>query len=145
MSNWLLYWKEHSIEGDYEPVSNGWHTKQEPFFRQAQRGDSLWVVVHVGTARGDRWLLFEHILVLRKKVKSTKRQYCVLGDPQRSERFDLIRQVDLEPVLHKLQFVTGRKIKAQGRMIGRSLQTIRRLSDTDTLLLEDYSRKLARL
>ena len=62
MSDWLLYWKDHSIEKDYDHVSDGWHTKQEYFYRQVHRGDSLWVVVNGGTKRPDQWLLFVRIV-----------------------------------------------------------------------------------
>jgi len=142
MSDWLLYWKEKS--DDYDPVCKGWHTRQERFFRSVRPGDTLWVVVRDDNSSPGKWALHMRIVVLRKQLVSAERPYCVLGDPCRSERFNLNKQADLEPVLHKLRFVTGKKIKARDNMIGRSLQAIRRLSDTDVLLLEGYSRKLAR-
>ncbi len=58
MSHWLLYWKDHWIEDDYDPLDGGWHTRQDPFLRQVQRGDSLWVVVNGGAEHQDDWFLF---------------------------------------------------------------------------------------
>jgi hypothetical protein len=145
MHSWLLYWKEYWNSIDYSVVRNGWHTRQEPFFRHVQRGDSLWIIVNGGSARPGKWLLLMRIVVRSKRSKSTYRPYCILGDPRNSSCFDLKSQDDLAPLLHKLQFATGNTIKVSGRLIAQTLQTIRPLSDEDGLLFEKYSKKLARL
>ena len=144
MGDWLMYWKEHWIDCDhYDPLSGGWHTEQQFFYDQVMPGDSLWIVINGGTERPEDWLLFERIVAAGKKMKNKPRPYFIIGDPKKSERFDLEGQDNFEPVLHKLQFRTGTKIRTQGPMIGRSLQRIRPLCDKDTVLLEGYSKRLA--
>jgi len=99
-----------------------------------------------GTDHTDEWRLLQRIHVRKRKFEGSEyeRPYHASGDPKKSLKFDIVKQPDLTPLLHKLEFVSGRRIKAKGRLIGRSLQAIRPLSDDDVVLLEDYAKGLKR-
>jgi hypothetical protein len=148
MSDCLMYWKFFwtDYEGDPEVLNDEWYTKSEHFFKQVKPGDNLWVVVSGGTDYADEWRLLQRIHVRKLKFEGSKyeRPYHASGDPTKSSKFDIDRQSDLTPLLHKLEFASGRRIKTKGRLIGRSLQAIRPLSDDDVVRLEDYAKGLKR-
>ncbi len=56
--------------------------------------------------------------------------------------FDPDTQGDFEPQLTTLEFNPRHPITATGRLIGRSIQRIRHLSDPDVDALEAYARSL---
>jgi hypothetical protein len=147
MTDYLMYWKYFWQDMQEHPDSfnDKWHTRNESFFNQVERGNSLWVVVSGGLRYPEEWRLLQRIVVAEKFVNyDYERPYGILGDPGKGQKFDIEAQTDLTPLLHKLEFVSGRRITAKGRGIGNALQTIRPLSESDTALLKQYANTLGR-
>ena len=61
---------------------------------------------------------------------------------KRADSLILDAQPDFTPVLHKLEFTTGKRIILDGALIGRTLQQLRPLTSADSILLKQYARKL---
>jgi len=149
MADCLIYWKDCSAERDQfdsdepGPWNFHYHTRQKSFFDQIKKGENIWVVVFdVQPPPGD-WLLIERISVKEKRhIPEFGRSYQVIGDPENSVFFDIRKQSDLAPLLHKLSFVTGKKILASGAKIAQSLQSIRPLTSGDSTLLQSYAQRL---
>ena len=140
---WKFFWKDY--EGDPQALNDEWYDTRESFYEQLQPGDNLWVVVSGGQEYPDEWRLLQRIYVRELTVEDGyDRPYHASGDPKKSPKFSLAKQSDFTPVLHKLEFASGKKIKATGRLIGRSLQAFRPLSDDDVTLLEEYTKGLKR-
>ena len=59
--------------------------------------------------------------------------------------FDPSNQDDFEAQLRLLQFDPTRPIDNDGAMIGQNIQAIRRLSEEDIKLLDNYAARLATL
>lgn len=145
----LIYWKDCSAElNEFTSDSPGpWNfhylSKSRRLFDQIERGENLWIVVFdVDPPPGD-WLLIERISVMEKTHKPEfTRPYQIAGDPKKSICFDIRKQSDLTDVLHKLNFVTGKKISASGAKIAQSLQSFRPLTGGDSALLQRYSKDL---
>lgn len=147
MSNYLLYWKYFwdDIAEDPTALNELWHTKQDSFWYKVEPNDSLWVVVSGGERFSDEWRLLQRIVVQEKFTNFTyDRPYAIIGDAAKSQRFEVSTQTDFTPLLQQLEFVSGKKLIVSGRAIGNALQTIRPLSESDGLLLEEYSRNLDR-
>lgn len=147
MSNYLLYWKYFWDDVADEPTALNelWHTKQEGFWYKVEPNDDLWVVVSGGEHFPNEWRLLQRIVVQEKFTNfSYDRPYGIVGDAIKSQRFEVSAQTDLTPLLQQLGFVSGKKLTVSGRAIGNALQTIRPLSDSDGLLLEEYARNLER-
>lgn len=147
MTDYLVYWKTFWDDVDDPEVIHDWHTNNEPFYRNVERGGNLWVVVSGGPDFPEEWRLLQRFFVERtdpELQKSDYGRYHIIGDEQQSELFDPILQPDFTPVFKRLEFASGKKIKLYGREIGRTIQTARRLSDMDVVLLKDYAAELAR-
>ena len=149
MADCLTYWKDCSAElneftsDNPGPWNSHYHSKSRHLFDQIERGENLWIVVFdVDPPPGD-WLLIGRISVMEKKHKPEfPRPYQIIGDPEKSLFFDIRTQSDLTPVLHELNFGTGKKILASGVKIAQSLQPIRPLTSADSALLQRYSEDL---
>jgi hypothetical protein len=137
-----VYWKDFWVEFEeygHDALDLLWHTSNQRFFDQVQPGDNLWIVVFWAP---DEWRLIQRLHIRRLRIESGyERPYHAIGD-DRSQTFRLDRQPDFAPILRKLEFVSGKRIKAMGRLIGRSLQTSRPLSEGDIHLLRNYTKKL---
>lgn len=123
-------------------------SKSVYFFQQVAPGDSLWVVVSGGPEHPGEWKLLQRIVIRERRHENPKeyaRPYQVIGDSQLSERYDINAQTDITDFLHKLAFVSGKRIAASGKAIGLSLQAIRPLSQPGIKLFEQYSKNLKRL
>src|SRR5688572_5261595 len=152
MSDFMVYWKNY--ERDTNKAGNSgiaddwyWHTGKESIYNQLSEGDNLWVLIRDSEAK---WKLLSKIKIARKKIDRDVNkfevkeygQYHFIGDPKKSERFDIVTQADFEPILRQLEFGSGQKITATGKRIGLSFQAPRRLSVKDGNLLSDYQARL---
>lgn len=147
MSNYLLYWKYfwEDIADNPSAFNELWHTRQEGFWNKVKSGDSLWVVISGGSQFPDEWRLLQRIVVQEKFTNfSFERPYGIIGNEKTGQHYDVSTQFDLTPLLHKLEFLSGKKITANGRAIGNAIQAIRPLSENDGLLLNEYAQKLNR-
>lgn len=149
MADCLIYWKDCSAElkeftsDKPGPWNFHYHSKSRRLFDQVERGENLWIVVFDTAPPPGDWLLIERISVMEKKHKPEfARPYQLVGDPNKSLVFDIRKQGDLTPELHKLNFVTGKKILASSAKIAQSLQSIRPLTSGDSALLQWYSKDL---
>lgn len=149
MADCLIYWKNCSAElneftsNKPGPWNLHYHSKSRHLFDQIERGENLWIVVFDTAPPPGDWLLIETISVMEKTHKpELARPYQIAGDPKKSLCFDIRKQSDLTPVLHKLNFVTGKKILASGAKIAQSLQPIRPLTSGDSALLQRYCKDL---
>jgi len=152
MPDFLLYRKNYwkDLEKDSNCIDEIWHTGQKPFFDKVEQGDSLWVVVTDGSHHPAEceWRLLQRMVVQEKSVdyrdEYHDRPYRTDGDYEKGQRFDVEAQFDLTPLLHKLDFKSGRRITDTGKKIGNSLQKIRPLSESDSALLKEYAKDLKR-
>jgi hypothetical protein len=145
----LIYWKDCSAERDQfdsdepGPWNFHYHTRQRRLFNEIKKGENIWVVVFDTKPPPGDWLLIEKLSVKEKRhIPEFARSYQVIGDPKNSVFFDIRKQSDLTPLLHKLSFVTGKKIVASGAKIAQSLQSIRSLTSEDSALLQSYAQRL---
>ena len=152
MADCLVYWKDCSAELKHfasdtpGPWNFHYHSKNPRLFDRIERGDNLWIVVFDTEPQPGEWLLIERLCVAEKRYKSElKRPYQIVGDPGQSTSFDIRKQEDLTPVLHNLNFVTGKKILVSGIKIALVLQNIRQLTEGDSASLEQYSQGLPRV
>jgi hypothetical protein len=147
MTDCLMYWRYfwEDIAKFPNVLKSEWYTKSEHFFKQVDLGNSLWVIVSDGSQSSKEWRLLQRIVVAELTVEDEERPFHATGDLKQSEMYDIKAQSDFATVLHQLEFVSGKKIRLYGRMIGRTIQAIRPLSDSDIELLEKYSRSLKRL
>jgi hypothetical protein len=119
----------------------------ENLLRQLKRGDNLWIVVTGGKDYPDEWRLLQRINIreVREEHSEDEFPYHAIGNRKDSPKFDIAAQSNLTPLLHKLEFTSGKRIKADGRLIGCAVQTIRPLSDADIDLLQQYAKRLRTL
>lgn len=145
MSNFLLYWKYFwdDFAENSDSLNELWYTAQKSFWEKVEPDDNLWVVIFGDSQSPNEWRLLQRIVV-QKKFTDFKydRPYRLIGDSAKGQHFNISSQDDLTPLLHSLNFVSGKKITATGRAIGNAIQTIRPLSEADGLLLEKYSQTL---
>lgn len=141
-----MYWKEYWQESDPSVATEYyWHTKQKSFFDRVRPDDSLWVVVRNGQNHPDEWRLLQRIVVQDKLINyELERLYEIIGNPASSQTFDIEAQSDLTSLLHKLEFVSGKRITVRGGAIGNTLEAIRPLTEADAALLESYSQAFDR-
>lgn len=147
MANYLLYWKYFwdDIANDSDALNELWHTAQESFWYKVEQGDNLWVIVSGGAQFPDDWRLLQRIVVQEKFYNQNNgRPYGIIGDAAKSQRFEVSTQSDLTPLLQQLKFISGRNITVSGRAIGNTVQSIRPLSESDGLLLEEYIQSIER-
>jgi hypothetical protein len=93
-----------------------------------------------GEDHSDEWRLAQRISV--KEIRSNNGEFHTKGDVKNSQTFDVDKQSDLTPILRKLNFASGKRITARGKLIGRSIQRNRPLAESDVVLLEQYAKKL---
>jgi 5-methylcytosine-specific restriction enzyme A len=147
MPDYLVYWKNfwQDMEDDPESFHANWHTRNKSFHNKVEQGDSLWVVASGGLRHPEEWLLLQRIVVDEKFVDhGSELLYGILGDPANSQKFGIESQSDLTNLLHQLEFQSGKRITTTGRAIGNTIQAIRPLSGSDTILLRKYSETLER-
>lgn len=142
MSSFLVYWKDYAREiaeyGD-SAVNELWHTKRKQFYDQVKPGDDLWVVIRSEPNRAHQWFLRQRIRVAQKRKRPHfERPYQFIGNEYAGEKFDVDKQSNLEPVLKRLDFKSGTKIKGKGTLIGRSLEMYHRLTEADIDLLRQH-------
>ncbi|CAG1770147.1 hypothetical protein BAC2_00847 [uncultured bacterium] len=144
MTDYLAYWKNYKDDADSPAdVSRNWRTKLKWFYTCVETNDHLWVVISGGHDDPSEWQLLQQICVKTREIeKSRYGKYHIIGDKKRSQVFDPKVQPDFALVLKKLDFASGKKIALEGKRIGQAIQTIRRLSDSDCVLLDDYSKTL---
>lgn len=146
MADCLVYWKEF-----WEDMKEGlewgtdYYTRSPYFFNQITPGDSLWVIVSGGPAHPGEWRLLQRIVVKELKFNASDfRPYSVVGAPRKAQSFDINSQPDVTPLLLKLEFRSGRKLRVEGSAIGNALQAIRPLTDSDSTLLREFAATLPR-
>ncbi len=146
MTDYLVYWQSFWNDvDDPAEVVHDWYTKNETFYNQIERGDNLWVVVSGGQDSPGEWRLLQRIYVASRDPHLQQSQYGpyhVIGDEQQGKVFDPSLQPDFAPLLKKLRFASGNRITLSGGQIGQALQSIRRLSDSDVVLLREYAEML---
>ena len=145
MADFLIYWKGfwNDIQDGNSDFDEKWHTEQKHFYKKVQSGDILWLIVFGGNLHSDEWRLISQICVEKKDINSEKEKpYGIFGNKEKSQKFNVEYQSDFTPILHKLEFESGKKITKEGRIIGQNIQQIRDLTETDSLLLKDYSASL---
>ncbi|MCI0616732.1 hypothetical protein L0244_27445, partial [bacterium] len=104
---------------------------------------SIWVLV-LGNDRRDmfpnEWRVRQRIQVMRKSKQAAKRPYLFIGDPEKSETFDILKQLDATSTLHSLEFANGKKIPTsiRGAKIGRHFQSLRPLTELDAQKLRSH-------
>lgn len=146
MADFLIYWKdfwEDKKDGNSN-FDERWHTGLKWFYNNVEKGDNLWFITFDNKPNSDEWRLVSRIVVEKKEPKKNrkKKPYGISGNNHKSKKFDIESQSDFTPIIHKLEFKSGKKITARGRTIGLFLRQIRPLSATDNTLLEDYSKNL---
>lgn len=146
---WKNFWRDFGIYGP-EIIIPEWHTSNEKFINQLVKGDHIWVIIQGGSDSPYEWRLLQRIYIKSIGIDHKKDKYEVQeyghfhadGDTYRSQRFEFTDQLDLSPILLMLEFASGRKLTARGKLIGRSFQSPRALSERDAKILEDYSSRL---
>lgn len=143
MTDYLLYWKTFWFE-DFSNAIHDWHTDNWNFYNNVEAGDIFWVVTNGGHEAPSEWRLISRSVVAMKSpvVKLKSRRYHIIADNERSVLFDLTWQGDFAPTLKQLNFTSGKKIKSSGKLIGRTLQIARRLTEEDVEIVSNYARIL---
>jgi hypothetical protein len=146
MSHFLAY-LQHYWEDLKHPakVIPGWGTKSDYVHRMVKPGDVIWVVTRGGPGHEDEWRLLQKVVVARNWYDTERKdnfRYRVAEDEAFSAVYDPTDQGDLTPLLHKLDFASGKRIMASGGKIGQSLQTVRPVTSHSGTLLEAYAAKL---
>ena len=149
MADYIFYWtyfrKETRELG--RPTGHDWHTDDWRVLDKMRPRDNLWVIVR----QGAQWKLEQRIRVraLRDEGRGAGfgikryRRYHAIGDPSRSKHFDVHNQPDLGLTLTRLQLASGHGISTRGTRIGQSLQSAKRLSPADVVLLRNYEAALS--
>jgi hypothetical protein len=128
------FWADAS---DFNSVGHDWHTDNRNFYGNVEAEDIFWVVTSGGPESPSEWRLIERIVVANKNpglVKTKHGHFHIIGDNERSVFFDLTWQNDFAPILRQLNFVSGKRIRSSGKLIGRTLQVARRLTKEDVEL-----------
>ena len=146
MSHFLAY-LQHDREDVKHPanVNPGWGTQTEYVHQMVEPGDTIWVVTRGGPGHEQAWRLLQKVVVARNWYDTERKdnfRYRVAEDEALSAVYDPEDQTDLTPLLHKLDFASGKRITASGAKIGQSLQTVRPLTWHSGGLLEAYAAKL---
>ena len=145
MADCLVYWKTYW--DDYQQHSNSgvtaeWLTEYRYFPDQIGKGDNLWVVIWAGENYPDEWRLIQRIYIEKVEPDANGLLWYAKGNDKKSEIFDITHQSDFSAILHKLNFASGKSIIAKGKLIGRSIQRSRPLSNSDGVLLNQYAKML---
>jgi 5-methylcytosine-specific restriction endonuclease McrA len=139
MARFLVYWR--TFWNDYGPdgarafvLERGYGSAR---LKEARPGDVVWVTV-TNRHQGTEWRLAQRIQIL--DVYRDGYKWRARADPERSIFLALDRQRNFEQILTRLTFGTGKRIKATGALIGRLIQSVRRLAPSDVELLTSYLR-----
>ncbi len=145
MANYLVYWRGYWGDVAHQGIDFRWNTRNDAFFRRVRLEDHIWVVVSGGSDKPDEWRLLQRIVVADKGQNLPGHQYGhnrIEGDETGSQVYDLTSQPDLTPVLHEMEFDSGRRITSDGAKIGQSLQSIRTLTPEDARRLAEHAATL---
>jgi hypothetical protein len=134
---WQVFWRENPT-GVYIPDFD-FGTNQD-FWGNVAIGDSVWCVTFGGDQAPDEWRLIQRIVVQEKYIDADSDwSNRFRGDPAQSEAYQVTNQADLTPLLHQLEFKSGRRITVSGREIGNAIQSARPLTEADQLLFEKFT------
>jgi hypothetical protein len=137
------FWKVDSHHGHPQTVNHAWGTLSDYFHKLVHEGDTLWIVVTGGLRYPDEWRLLQVVAIDEKYYDpQNPTPYCAQGNVEKSKVFYPDSQADLTPLLRELEFASGKQIEEQGRQIGLKLQSLRRLTDSDGKLLQEYANRL---
>jgi hypothetical protein len=147
MTDYLLYWKTFwfDVDEDFSNVEHDWHTNNKDFYNNVEKEDILWVVTNGGIQAPNEWRLISRSVVAGRDPIVVRRNhffYHIVGDEERSVFFDPTWQDDFAPILKQLNFKSGSRVKVSGKLIGRTLQIARRLTDKDVEIILNYARTL---
>jgi len=146
--DYLLYWKTFwSENGGRKASGRGWDTDQRWLWERVERGDRLWIVVAAPKEAAGEWRLRGLLEVAKAdpRIRRSGRKYRIAGSREGSRTFDVAaKQRDVGPVLRRLAFSSGRRLKLQGSAIGQAIRNARRLTAEDGARLEDFSSGLER-
>ena len=146
--DYLLYAKTFWSRRDgRKPLARGWDTDCRWLWKNARRGDRLWIVIAAPKEAAGEWRLLGRMDVARPDpaVRRSGRKYRIAGNRRASRTFEIgDDQPDVGPVLKRLAFPTGRRIQEAGSAIGRSIRGPRRLTDEDVSKLEAFALTLSR-
>ena len=146
MANYLVYWKGFWDDvDDVINVENDWSTRNQSLYNKVKSGDNLWVVVSGGPSHQNEWGLLQRIVVDAANPKPQRSKYGsfhIIGDTEKSQVFDPDSQGDFSALLNKLQFDPAKPIVFEGRKIGQSIQSPRKLTEKDVILLTKYTKQL---
>jgi len=144
MANYLLYWKDYwrDVKDHPTDINFNWYTARKAFFNRVRANDNLWLVSSSRKPHPAKWALVARVFVHRKQeIPGVERPFRIIGSPSKSQRLDYRSQSDLTPTLRNLEFASGKMIKSRGRAIGKALQSIRRLTDRDVVLLTEHAQE----
>ncbi len=148
MSDYLAYWKKYwrDCQDTGQRFTEQWHTNSKRSFQQVKPDDNFWIVATGGSDCPDEWRLVQRLHINEVRLDSEHvRRYLFDGVVEERWKFDIGAQSDFTPILHKLDFASGKKIKERGKRIGLTLENIRRLSEDDVALLELRAKGMARV
>lgn len=145
-NSWLLYWRDFFFDrAQYglKIYAIIYHTRNQWFYESANVGDDVWLVVRREDGRPKSWQLAMRLSVWQKRTDHRNyRPYRLVPEPEGSQVFSLNDHPDLEPLLCRLRFASGKKLRVSGGKIGRALQSPRLLTELDALLMEKWALKL---
>lgn len=137
------FWRKNSHHGHPQTVNHGWGTFSDYFHKRVGKRDTLWIVVAGSPNNPNEWRLLQVVEIEEKYYNfEDPTPYCAKGSIEKSKVFYPDRQADLTLLLKKLEFASGKKIEQEGRRIGLTLQSLRRLTDNDAKLLQEYANGL---
>lgn len=149
MSNFLAYlqhyWRKDEKEG--RTLKHEWGTKTDYLHKRIKQGDVIWVVTTGGLDFPGEWRLLQRISVQKlytDKINHPEYPYRIVGDKRLSRIFDPALQTNMESLLKRLEFVSGRKITKSRSEIGLTLRNVRPLLDSDGELLRRYADAIGR-
>jgi 5-methylcytosine-specific restriction protein A len=140
----LAYWRWDNYVADLEEGA-GFHfnSNQKRLHESIEFGESLWIVTGRAVAGGTAYPLVGRLVVRAKTLNAPGYKYGryrVWGDLERS-RYFIADGPDASALLRHLRF--EKDVPIRGQRIAQALQTMRALTQADTLLLEAWSRDLA--
>lgn len=142
VKEYLVYWKYYWNDEPDAPGQFRWACANERFYDAIDAGDVLWVVIAGGPDHPGEWRLLERTVVSQKSIDIKGDEgygrYTFEGDAATSERFRPDGLPDFTPVLQSLQFFSGKRIELEGPLIGRALQSPRRLAAGDPQRIRNY-------
>jgi|SRR5262245_6384428 len=139
LAYWKTFWEYGPSAARNHVADPGYGSDQEDILDRLSPGDRVWIV---GRSRDDQeWRLLQRLSLTRIATDAEGKQRMV-ANPTTSVFFEPDSQDNFEPQLKQLQFNPRNPITVVGKLIGRSLQGIRHLSDVDVDTLETYAGRL---